>query len=196
MALIEELQPYLLTICGDVIEDELTREEFQHIVTRALQEYNAWMGDEYEMTVTISGTFTLTESKKVGYQFPQPYPIIAAATPVYAGFNWFSDMQFAASTYDAKIGLLSVPSTGLYIIKVVGALTLERANQTEHPLFYECLEAYYKIIVGSRRKRFQMVDFQLQSDGADMYNEGQTMLDALRERLQDNEPFWNVLTVR
>jgi hypothetical protein len=196
MAVLDDLKDYIITICGDVYEEELTNDEFQRIINRALQEYNAYIGDQYETTITVTGTFTLTETKKVGYQFPEPYPIIAAATPVYAGFNWFSDMQFAASTYDANIGLLSVPSTGLYIVKVVGALILENADQQKHPLFYECLEAYYKIIVGSRRKRFRMVDFQLENDGAEMYSEGQQLLDNLRERLQDNEPFWNTLVLR
>lgn len=192
-AKLQELLDYVSIVIGDILSEEVTLDEFRKIVNKSLMIYNAYCPDEHEFTAVINGSLL---NGGGGYVFSPPYPVVASATPQYAGLNWWSDISSSTSTYDPSTGTLTVPMTGTYIVKYGTALTVSTVNETDHPLFYKLLEAYYKIIVGSRRKKFGLMDYQIQNDGDSMVQEGNTLLDEVKQDLQDNLPFWLSFSIR
>lgn len=194
MPTVADLQDYISLIAGDIYDEELSASEFEKIIKKAMITYNAYCPEEREFIATISGT--LFSNSLVGYQFASPYPRIASAIPQYVGMNWATDISTATYTYDSTCGMLTVPVTGTYIIKYTADVTLSNLNEIDHPLFYKLLEAYYKIIVGGRRKRFRLMDNQIENDGDNLVEEGNTMLQEIREDLADNVPFWLALSGR
>ena len=184
---LEDLRDYISTIIGDIITDETSIDEFRRIVRKSLITYNAYCPDEAEFTTVIHGSLL---GQSGGYMFPPPYPTVATASPQFAGLNWWSEISTPHSTYDSKTGILTVPMTGTYIVKYGVSITLDTVSESEHPLFYKLLEANYKIIVGSRRKKFALMDYQIQNDGDNMVQEGITLMEEIKQDLQDNTPFW------
>ena len=194
MPTVAELQEYISLIAGDIYEEELSASEFEKIIKKAMITYNAYCPEEGEFITTISGT--LFSGDTAGHQFAPPYPRIASVIPQYAGMNWAADISTATYTYNSNTGVLTVPITGTYIVKYVTDVTLFNLNEVDHPLFYKLLEAYYKIIVGGRRKRFRLMDNQIENDGETLIEEGNNMLQEIREDLADNVPFWLALSGR
>ena len=187
------LRSYVSTIIGDIKEDELTIDEFRHVVNKSLSMYNAYTADEKELIAIIQGTLL---NQQGGYMFAPPYPSVATATPEFAGLNWWSEVAIASCTYDPTTGMLTVPMTGTYIVKYGMDVTLDTINMKDHPLFYRLLEAHYKIIVGNRRKKFALTDYQITNDGDTMVQDGTTLLEEVKQDLEDNTPFWLGLVTR
>jgi hypothetical protein len=190
---LQELLDYVSIVIGDITSEEVTLDEFRKIANKSLMMYNAYCPDEHEFIAVINGSLL---NGGGGYLFSPPYPIVASASPQYAGLNWWSDISSPTSTYDSKTGTLTVPMTGTYIVKYGVLLTVATVNEIDHPLFYKLLEAYYKIVVGSRRKKFALMDYQIQNDGDSMVQEGTTLLEEIKLDLQDNLPFWLSFSTR
>lgn len=193
LADIDDLRDYISLIAGDITSEELTSVEFELLVKKALSIYNSYCPDERETIAVITGSLLNSTG---GYQFPQPYPQVASATPQYAGLNWWPEIASASYTYNNKNGLLMIPLSGTYIIKYSQEITLDTANERDHPLFFKLLEALFKIVVGGRRKKFALLDFQISNDGDSLVQEGTTMLEETKLDLLDNVPFWLALNTR
>lgn len=194
MATASDLRDYISLVAGDITEEELSVTDFEKVIKKALTTYNAYIPDEKEFVITIDGS--IISDSGGGYQFPAPYPRVVTATPQFIGINWWSDVSVASYTYDSSTGYLTIPSSGSYIVKYVQDITLSTVNEMDHPLFYKLLEAYFKVIVGGRRKRFRLTDYQIENDGDTMIEEGNNMLQEIREDLSDNMPFWLALVGR
>lgn len=192
MAEISDLRLYLLVNSGNIFDKELEDDEWlTQVINKSLIFYNNYVSNVKEEIVSILGGDPLSAGGQP-YQFPAPYPKWCNCYPLNVGSNFFDGIATPQSTYYPSIGELRVNSSGFYRIKYSIDLTVNDINQADHPLFYLVLEAQYKMVLGGMRQRFTIPDTQFTMD-SNLYNEGKTQMDEVKQLLEDNTPIWQAL---